>query len=206
MATAPPRTLLLDVMDTLVREPWFEDAPTFFGMSLDDLYAIKHPRSWIDFEHGRITEAEYFRTFFADGRALDGPAFVAHLRRGYRFLPGIEPLLTDLAATGIPMHALSNYPVWWEHIESDLRLSRFLDWSFVSCITGERKPDPAAYTIPLARLGAQPTDCLFVDDREENIVAAEAVGIPGVLFTGAEDLRRELTTRGVLPGVQDGAP
>ena len=54
--------LLFDVMDTLVREPFFTDVPAFFGMTLDELFAEKHPTSWIDFEHGRIDEARYFES------------------------------------------------------------------------------------------------------------------------------------------------
>jgi HAD superfamily hydrolase (TIGR01509 family) len=197
-ASTPPRVLLLDVMGTLVREPWFEDAPQFFGMTLEELYAVKHPSSWIDFEHGRIDEAEHFRTFFKDERPFDGPAFVAHIRNGYHILPGIEDLLAELHTQGIPMHALSNYPVWWQHIETDLQLSRFLKWSFVSCMTGERKPAPRAYSLPLEQLGLPASDCLFIDDRPENIAGAEAVGLPGLLFTDAKALREDLQRLGVL--------
>lgn len=45
----------------------------------------------------------------------------------------MEPLLARLAAAGVPMHAFSNYPAWWRLIEGKLGLSRYLEWTFVSC-------------------------------------------------------------------------
>ena len=95
----------------------------------------------------------------------------------YRFLDGIEPLLGELSAAGVPMHALSNYPVWFEMIEARLGLSRYLRWSFVSCRTGVRKPDPEAFLGAARALGVAPSRCLFVDDREKNCAGARAVGI-----------------------------
>ena len=39
--------LLLDVMGTLVYEPFHTELPAFFGMTLEELYAAKHPTAWI---------------------------------------------------------------------------------------------------------------------------------------------------------------
>lgn len=52
---------------------------------------------------------------------------------GYRFLDGIEELLSDLNQAGVEMHIMSNYPVWYKRIEAKLVLSRFMPWTFVSC-------------------------------------------------------------------------
>ncbi|UXX96406.1 HAD family phosphatase [Streptomyces sp. AD2-2] len=50
------------------------------------------------------------------------------------------------------------------------------------------KPDPAAFQHCVAALRAAPADFLFVDDREENVRAARAVGMDGHLFTGRAEL------------------
>jgi 2-haloacid dehalogenase len=44
----------------------------------------------------------------------------------------------------------------------------------------------------LDRLGAEPGDTAFIDDRPENVAAAAALGIRGKLFVGPEDLAAEL--------------
>ena len=45
----------------------------------------------------------------------------------------MAPLLARLRDAGYVMHAMSNYPEWWRHIEGKLRVSDYLQWSFVSC-------------------------------------------------------------------------
>lgn len=190
--------LLLDVMDTLVYDPFHQEVPALFGMDLPQLLAAKTPDTWQRFETGDYDEATFAARYFADGRPLDLAAFRQTLRQAYRFLPGVEALLAELSAAGVAMHALSNYPPWYRLIEEELRLSRFLEWSFVSCDTGVRKPDPRAYTGPAQRLGVAPGECLFVDDRETNVAGARAVGMDGHRFVDARDLRAALVARGLL--------
>ncbi|MER5788028.1 HAD family phosphatase [Streptomyces sp. NPDC001980] len=50
------------------------------------------------------------------------------------------------------------------------------------------KPDPAAFLHCVIALRAAPADFLFVDDREENVRAAQAVGMNGHVFTGQDGL------------------
>lgn len=196
MTTSP--ILLLDVMSTLVYDPFAVEMPAFFEMSLEELIARKHPDAWVRFERDEIDEQTFFDVFFPDGPAIDGEAFRAMLHDSYRFLDGIEELLAELHEAGVEMHALSNYPVWWEIIEHELSLSRFLSWSFVSCKTGVRKPDAGAYLGAAGALEVDPGRCLFVDDRRSNCDAARATGMDAVRFTGAAALREALAARGVL--------
>ena len=190
------RIILWDVMGTLVHDPFFIEVPEFFGMRLDELIAVKHPTSWLRFEQGRIDEEEMLRDFFADRRPCDGPGLKAAMRAAYRFLPGIEQLLQHLHGLGIPMHTLSNYPQWYELIEDAVGLSRYVQWSFVSCKTGARKPAAEAYEAALAGLGVPASACLFIDDREANCEGARAVGMQALRFTSATALEPELSRLG----------
>jgi HAD superfamily hydrolase (TIGR01509 family) len=192
------KILLLDVMGTLVHDPFFEDMPAFFGMSFEEMLEAKHPSAWVEFELGRLSEEEFLPRFFADERDYDHAAFRAHVRKSYRWLDGVEALLGELAAHGVAMHALSNYPVWYRWIEEELGLSKYLEWSFVSTEVGVRKPDPEAYLGAARRLSAKPDACLFIDDRDRNVDAARAVGMDALRFEDAEALRRELVRRGLL--------
>jgi FMN phosphatase YigB (HAD superfamily) len=190
--------LLLDVMGTLVHDPFFVEMPSHFGLSFAELIAQKHPRTWLDFELGTIDEATCMARFFADQRAFDHGAFRSRVRDAYAFLPGIEPLLAELAGAAVPMHAFSNYSIWYRLIEEQLTLSRWVPWTFVSCHTGLRKPAKAAYLGAASALGVAPGECLFVDDRPENVAAAEAVGMKGHVFKDALILRAALVDARVL--------
>lgn len=190
--------LLCDVMDTLVHEPFWREMPAFFGLELAELLALKHPSAWVEFELGRLSEEEFLARFFRDGRRFDHGAFRTAVFGAYRWLPGMEALVAELARAGFALHALSNYPVWYRAIEARLGLARHLAWSFVSCDTGLRKPDPEAFRHAARTLGVAPSDCLLIDDRPENCAAAEGVGLRALHFTGAAELRAELVRRGLL--------
>ena len=184
---ARPRVLLLDVLDTLVVDPFFKGMHSdVFGFeSMDEFFAAKDNQAYLDFETGAMTEAECFDRYFLDGRAVDVPALRAYLRRKYKFVPKIEPLLAELQALpAVELHVLSNYGPWWTLIEEELALSRYVPWTFVSCQTGVRKPEPAAFQIALDRLGVAPGEVVFVDDSQTNVDAAAALGMRAVRATG----------------------
>jgi putative hydrolase of the HAD superfamily len=75
-------------------------------------------------------------------------------------------------------------------------LSRFdvLVWSYQLRIA---KPDPAIYRYVLEKLGTQPGETLFVDDREDNIQAATTAGMKGVIFSTVAKLRQDLIAQGL---------
>lgn len=62
------------------------------------------------------------------------------------------------------------------------------------------KPDPGFYRRILETEGVGPADAVFVDDREENIIASRALGIESFLFTDAARLEADLRRAGLLNG------
>ncbi|XP_038683926.1 flavin mononucleotide hydrolase 1, chloroplatic isoform X2 [Tripterygium wilfordii] len=157
-------TLLFDVMDTLVRDPFYHDVPAFFGMSMKELLECKHPTAWIEFETGVINETELARKFFKDGRPFDLEGLKSCMRKGYSYIEGVEELLQALKQSNYEMHAFTNYPIWYEMIEDKLQLSTYLSWTFCSCKSGKRKPDPEFYWQALRDLKVDADSCIFIDD------------------------------------------
>jgi putative hydrolase of the HAD superfamily len=66
------------------------------------------------------------------------------------------------------------------------------DVTVFSCAEGARKPEQKIYEIILERLQVQPPEAIFIDDKEENITAAEELGIHGILFTSPEQATKAL--------------
>ena len=194
------RVLLLDAMDTLVVDPFWTTFPAFFGMELRELLQHKRPGAWLEFERGEIDEATYAQTAFTDGRAYDHDGLRAAVVEAYRYIDGMEALLARLKAHDVEMHVLSNYPCWYRHLDDKLQISRFAPFTFVSCDTGVRKPDPESYLGPARTLGRNVGELIFVDDREKNTAAARAVGLDAITFTDTPALSAALVERGVLPG------
>ncbi|MDH3716620.1 MAG: HAD family phosphatase [Planctomycetota bacterium] len=191
-----PPVLLLDIMDTLVYNPFNQEIPDFFGLTQKELLREKDPTAWIEFELGEIDEPEYLRRYFDDARWFDHASFLRVVQNAYRWMDGAQQLLERLRAQGIEIHALSNYPVWYQTIESRLGLSRYLQWTFVSCHTGVRKPAPEAFLGAARALNRPPQKCLFVDDSLTNCQAAETTGMPAIHFVDATSLWTEMAGRG----------
>ncbi|MFT4539502.1 MAG: HAD superfamily hydrolase (TIGR01509 family) [Planctomycetota bacterium] len=199
MAQVSSRPILLfDVMSTLVYDPFYVELPAHFGMTFEEMLACKHPDAWERFETGEWDEAVFLPNFFKDGRSYDHAAFKSTLAAGFRWLDGMLELTTQLKRAGFKLHALSNYPPWYQLIEERLSLSRVLDGAFVSFELGVRKPADDAYLIPAQRLGVEAGACLFIDDQDANCRAARGLGMDAILFQDSTQLRAELSARDLI--------
>lgn len=186
------RLLALDLMDTLVVDPYREALVATTGMSLEALAPLRNEESWHDFELGRIDERTYAERFLpADAGGFDIERYKRELHRRYAWVPGMERLAIR-AATRVPIHILSNYPPWYEEVRARFGLDRFASGHHPSYLLRARKPAPAYFRQALLRIGIEPSAVLFVDDRAANVDAARDAGMRAVLFEGAEALEETL--------------
>lgn len=58
----------------------------------------------------------------------------------------------------------------------------------ISANLGVMKPDPAAYHAALEALQQPAAHCIFIDDRHDNVKAAQQLGIHAVLYRAGMDL------------------
>ena len=84
-----------------------------------------------------------------------------------------------------------------EYRFSHFGLRNYLRVALSSCYLGLRKPEPVIYQRALDILGRPAERILLIDDRADNVAAAEAAGMKAIQFVGAEALRRELEVLGV---------
>jgi len=78
---------------------------------------------------------------------------------------------------------LTNFPA---HVHDFMKTDWIVDGAFdhmiASCDVKLLKPDPAIYTLTLARIGCSAEESVFIDDREINVKAAEKLGINGIVY------------------------
>jgi len=133
----------------------------------------------------------------ADLIAAWGPRFIEQLGD---MLPGMRALVEELDARGVPLYAITNFShEFWPPFRA--REAAVFDRFRDIVVSGDElltKPDPAIYHLALDRFGVAPAEAVFVDDRADNVAAADAVGIHGVLFTDADTLRVDLARYGLL--------
>jgi len=111
-------------------------------------------------------------------------------------VPGTPDLVRELNEQGVPQWGLTNWShELYPHAPRLFDFLGLLDGVVVSGTEGHAKPDREIFEIAVARTGIAAGDLVFVDDKEPNVVAAIEFGLDGVLFTGADDLRRALRER-----------
>ena len=76
-------------------------------------------------------------------------------------------------------------------------LDEIFDAFLSSCWLGLRKPTRKFYDRALSIAQAVPERSLFIDDREQNIVPAQSLGMHTILYQSADQLRAELNRIGV---------
>lgn len=115
-------------------------------------------------------------------------------------VPGMAELFAEVKATGVRMLALSNFGGETFEIAKEMHpvLAGF-DEAYVSAHLSCIKPDPAIYAALENGSGLSGAALIFVDDKAENIAAAEARGWKGHVFDGANGWRARLGAEGVLP-------
>lgn len=67
-----------------------------------------------------------------------------------------------------------------------------------SYLLREIKPHPSFFKKTLKILGAQPDECIFIDDMKQNCDAASSLGIKSIQFKDVKQLEIELTALHIL--------
>ena len=87
-------------------------------------------------------------------------------------------------------------------LKGELGLEHLFDDIVVSAEVGMAKPRPEIFHLAADRLGLPAQACVFVDDWDQNVEAARAVGMQAVLHRAdqGDDLRAQLAALGVTAG------
>ena len=159
-------------------------------------------RSWVDqaygadggenpihaLERGEGDPAEFERRLAAelvrtDGGEVPAAGLLGRMFSGTLAAPQMHDLMRALRRAGIRTCLLSNswgtgdYP-------RDIFPEMFDAW-VISGEVGMRKPEERIFLLAAQRLGLPPEQCVFIDDIQANVDAAEALGMAGVLHRDA---------------------
>ncbi len=104
----------------------------------------------------------------------------------------IVPLVDRLKANHRLVLASNTDEIHFTYAVQHFAALRQFDRCFLSYEMGILKPDPAFFRHMLRSLDAPPADCVFIDDRPENVDSARWVGISALQFEGAGKLHSDL--------------
>ena len=117
-------------------------------------------------------------------------------------IDGTVDVLAELKQRAVPVYAITNWSA--ETFPPQRQRFAFLSWFdgiVVSGMEGVIKPHPRIFQILCERHRIAPESAVFIDDVAANAAAASALGIHGIHFRSADQLRRELIAVGMLPPV-----
>lgn len=112
--------------------------------------------------------------------------------------PEMFALIDELKAEKIRVGLLSNIDKRYIKYIRDYGFYEPFDPCLLSGEMDIKKPDPKAYEFLLNAIALAAGDIVFIDDKEENIVAAKKMGIDGIVFTSPSQIRQELKARGLM--------
>ncbi len=107
-------------------------------------------------------------------------------------MEGMRSLLTRLKGEGYKLYGLTNWCSKVRQTMAQYEIFQLLDGYVISSDEHLIKPEPAIYHCLMDRYGLTPQECVFADDRPENIEGAHRVGMQGIVFRNAEQYEREL--------------
>ena len=200
MMTNMVRNLIFDVGNVLIGYRWFEMPTEDFGLSSEEANRIGNEMFendlWgLGLDGGRITldEAilEYGKLYPQDIRVMEW-----FLRNGERMAvkrPEIWEKVIGLKKKGYNIYILSNYSKeLFEMHTKDASFLKVLDGGIVSYQVKEIKPGRRIYELLLEKYDLKAEECLFFDDRADNVEAARNMGIEAIQVTSREMLNEIL--------------
>jgi len=150
-----------------------------------------------DVQTGKIDEKEMWNRFFSsvnmklpeDYETL----WVKKFAEYWNVNEEVIDIVKSLKKRGYKTALLSN--VEPSHADYGKKQGIFRHFSpvILSYEIGLRKPDDRIYMLTLDKLGLKREECVYVDDREENLKPARRLGIHTILSKNTKQLRKDLS-------------
>ena len=179
-----------------------EELSLRFSMSQEELHSYLYPnKHWTLLTLGEISEDEYWEHFL---KASKVKVDVKELRDRVR--TELRPIeenveIVPLLKSQYKLAILSNHSKEWsEFMTKKYDFFKCFEQIIFSCNAGLRKPDPQIYKLAMTKLGSEPEECLFIDDKQRNTDGAQKVGMKTIVLESASRLREELFNFGVVLG------
>lgn len=197
------KTVIFDIGNVLAGFAW-EEYFRSFGYP-EDIYrrlvkATVGSRSWQEHDRGALSDEGILNLFIEND-----PGIEKELRETLDNINGMLvrydyaiPWIQELKEKGYQVLVLSNFArKAYEDCRDVLDFLDYVDGGILSFRDKVVKPEPEIYRLLLERYDLKPEECVFLDDTEKNLPAAEAFGIHTIHFKNREQAAEELKKLGV---------
>lgn len=150
---------------------------------------------WKLLDNGDITTPEAIESIaMKSSLKREEIALIFSFRREIMFpLDSNVRLLPELKKQGYRLYYLSNFPLdVFEEVKNDYYFFRHFDGGVISSEVKLSKPDVRIYRFLLDHYSLKAEECLYVDDSELNVRAAESAGMKGLATYGDDNIASKL--------------
>lgn len=159
---------------------------------LSDIFGSKE---WAMLDKGEINTTEAIEAIaLKSSLKKEEIAHIFNLRTELMFPldPNVK-LLPELKKRGFRLYFLSNFPMdIFEEVKTGYYFFKYFDGGIISSEAKFSKPDSRIYEILLKKYSLIPEECLYIDDLEINVKAAEAAGMKGLVTFGSLEVSKDL--------------
>ena len=206
MRASKLRAIIFDIGNVLVRvDVARATAGLVAGTTLSprDIWtALENDPQWGYWQEGRMPPLEWHRHLVRRlGCKLSFKEFCEVWNRALSPEPVLpDALLAELSRNRYRLCVLSNTdPIHVGHMEANFPFLRHFPHRIYSCTARVRKPNALIYKEALRSCGVEAERALYIDDVREYVEAAQRLGMEGIVFSSADQLRGELSARSI-PG------
>ena len=183
------KNIVFDIGDVLINFRWYELMQEL-GLSEEEIARLNQSmflsQYWAKWDEGIFTEEEVIEAIKKDSKGLENKVDEFFDRKGelVRLHDYSVEWMKNLKERGYKIYLLSNYPVSAFELHSKLHFKflPLIDGKIVSGYVKMVKPNKNIYECLLDTYHLKAEECIFIDNREENIQGAKSVGMQGIVF------------------------
>ncbi len=152
-----------------------------------------------DYNSGRLTPVQFYKEIIHKfDLNIEYKEFTAKWCDIFTPIPGMEQLVIR-AAQNCKIGLLSDTdPLHWQHCLEQFPYLQIFERPALSYEIGSLKPAAENYLAAAKNVNTPPAQCIFIDDREQNVIGAREAGMEAIHFIAAEQLKSELRKLQIL--------
>lgn len=192
------RNIVFDIGNVLAGFVWQEFYRSF-GFT-DEVYekladATVRSSFWNEMDRGKLTDDQLLEGFIQNDPSIEKEICqvfenITDMIRRYDYA---IPWLKELKGRGYGVYYISNF-AHKAHVECEKALDflQEMDGGILSYQVKLIKPSPEIYRLLCEQYGLKAEECVFIDDTQKNVLAAQKEGMEGIVFHTLEQSKEEL--------------
>jgi len=168
-----------------------------FGISPDELRPVFR-KNWMLWKTNKINEKKFWDNI---SNELKFKYNLKQVKKVGRNMFKVDNNIVSLAKelkNKYKIYILSNHSKeWFNHITTKYNLNELFEGIFTSYEAKSAKPEKEIYLKFLKKFNLKSEECIFIDNRQDNIKTSKELGFKGIFFENFKQLKKELIKLGV---------